>query len=201
MEATHVDGGFRAPVFDAQHTFRAIMDAIAQPGTVQPIEAETVPPAPLSPTTAAVALALCDHDTPVWLDPPLRASGVVANWLGFHTLAPLAHTPAEAHFAIVSEPAKLIALDNFAQGTQEYPDRSATIILQVESLEDGTPLMLKGPGIERDAHLAPTSMPRLFVDQWRQNNARFPRGVDIVLAAPGAVACLPRTTRVSLAEV
>ena len=27
---------------------------------------------------------------------------------------------------------------------------------------------------------------------------RFPRGVDIILAAPGGLACLPRTTRIKM---
>ena len=36
-----------------------------------------------------MALTLCDHDTPVWLDPVLAASEAVAGWLRFHTGAPL----------------------------------------------------------------------------------------------------------------
>ncbi|TIV45042.1 MAG: phosphonate C-P lyase system protein PhnH, partial [Mesorhizobium sp.] len=43
-------------------------------------------------------------------------------------------------------------------------------------------------------------MPRYFVEQWKQNNQRFPRGVDIILAAPSSLACLPRTTRIKTME-
>ena len=43
-------------------------------------------------------------------------------------------------------------------------------------------------------------MPRHFVEQWKQNISRFPRGVDIILAAPDGVACLPRTTRIKTME-
>ncbi|TIM75045.1 MAG: phosphonate C-P lyase system protein PhnH, partial [Mesorhizobium sp.] len=32
------------------------------------------------------------------------------------------------------------------------------------------------------------------------NNQRFPRGVDIILATPEGVACLPRTTRIKTME-
>lgn len=200
MQASHIEGGFATPVLDAQATFRAVMAAMAEPGTARPLEAQARPPAPLSPTAAAIALTLCDHDTPVWLDPALRAAEAVVAWLGFHCGAPLAHTPAEAHFALVADPATLIALDNFAQGTQDYPDRSTTLIMQVDSLDAGTPLTLEGPGIETVAHLAPAPLPRHFAEQWRQNNARFPRGVDVILAAPRAVACLPRTTRIQAQE-
>lgn len=192
----HIAGGFANPVFDAQAIFRAVMDAMARPGTVQPAKAETQPPRPLSPVAAAVALALCDNDTPLWLDPSLKQAPAVASWLGFHTGAPLADTPADAHFAVVADPASLIALENFAQGTQEYPDRSTTLILQVASLSAGDLLMLEGPGIDGSTSFAPSPLPRHFVEQWKQNRARFPRGVDLLLAAPEGIACLPRTTRI-----
>ena len=194
-----IDGGFSAPVFNAQTVFRAVMDAMARPGTVQQLAELAQPPAPLAATVGAVALTLCDHDTPLWLDAGLQVSAA-KSWLAFHTGAPSAATPADAHFALVANPANLISLENFAQGTQEYPDRSTTLILQVDSLTQGTPLRLEGPGIETSATIAPTSLPRHFVEQWKQNGARFPRGVDLILAAPDGVACLPRTTRIKTTE-
>jgi alpha-D-ribose 1-methylphosphonate 5-triphosphate synthase subunit PhnH len=200
METQAIEGGYANPVFDAQTMFRAVMDAMACPGTIQPCGELTAPPAPLSPVAAAVALSLCDADTPVWLDPAVQASPAAKHWLGFHTGAPMAFTPADAHFAIVSDPAELIALENFSQGTQEYPDRSTTLILQVPSLSSGEMLHLEGPGIETSVAFAPVSLPRHFVEQWKQNRARFPRGVDVILAAPEGVACLPRTTRIKTTE-
>jgi alpha-D-ribose 1-methylphosphonate 5-triphosphate synthase subunit PhnH len=194
-----IDGGFAEPVFNAQTVFRAIMDAMARPGTVQALPALAHPPAPLSATAGAVALALCDNDTPVWLDPSLQTASVKA-WLGFHSGAPLANTPADAHFALVAKPAEMAALDGFAQGTQEYPDRSTTLVLLVDDLASGPALLLEGPGIEKTSMIAPPGMPRHFVEQWKQNNQRFPRGVDIILAAPGSLACLPRTTRIKSME-
>ncbi|QDZ02211.1 phosphonate C-P lyase system protein PhnH [Nitratireductor mangrovi] len=197
LSSRSIDGGFVEPVIAAQGVFRAVMDAMARPGTSGELPPLARPPAPLSPEAGAVALTLCDHDTPVWLDPPLSASEEVRAWLGFHTGAPLAFTPAEAHFALVSRPGELIALENFAQGSQEYPDRSATLILQTETLTGGEELVLTGPGIETSTTLAPQPLPRHFATQWRQNNSRFPRGIDLVLVAPGALACLPRTTRIA----
>jgi len=195
-----IDGGFAEPVFDAQAVFRAIMDAMARPGTVQELPQLARPPAPLSATAGAVALALCDNDTPVWLDPPLQAEAPVKAWLGFHTGAPLANTPADANFALIANPKEMAALDGFSQGTQEYPDRSTTLILLTSDLGSGPTLLLEGPGIEKTVMIAPTGMPRHFVEQWKQNNRRFPRGADIILAAPGSLACLPRTTRIKSME-
>jgi alpha-D-ribose 1-methylphosphonate 5-triphosphate synthase subunit PhnH len=195
-----IDGGFAEPVFNAQAVFRAIMDAMARPGTVQELPQLARPPAPLSATAGAVALALCDNDTPVWLDHALQAEASVKAWLGFHTGAPLANTPADAHFAFIANPKEMAAIDGFSQGTQEYPDRSTTLILLTSDLGSGPTLLLEGPGIEKTAMIAPTGMPRHFVEQWKQNNQRFPRGVDIILAAPGSLACLPRTTRIKSME-
>jgi alpha-D-ribose 1-methylphosphonate 5-triphosphate synthase subunit PhnH len=195
-----IEGGFSDPVFNAQAVFRAVMDAMARPGTAQTQPRLARPPAPLSATAGAVALALCDNDTPLWLDSPLQAQAPVKAWLGFNTGAPLANTPADAHFALIANPKEMAALDGFAQGTQEYPDRSTTLILLVDDLASGPSLLLEGPGIEKTSMIAPPGMPRHFVEQWKQNNQRFPRGVDIILAAPGALACLPRTTRIKTME-
>ena len=189
-------GGFADPVMEAQATFRALMDAMARPGTICRLSTVVSPPAPLPPVAAAVALALCDHDTPLWLDPPLAASEAVRTWLAFHCGAPLTEAPGEALFALAAEPARLPELALFGQGTQDYPDRSTTLILAVATLEDGPALQLKGPGIERRARLAAAPLPPRFSAGWAANGERFPRGVDLVLAAPGAVACLPRTTRI-----
>jgi alpha-D-ribose 1-methylphosphonate 5-triphosphate synthase subunit PhnH len=195
-----IEGGFADPVFNAQTVFRAVMDAMARPGSVLPLPALARPPAPLWATAGAIALALCDNDTPLWLDPALQASVAVKSWLGFHAGTPSANTPADAHFALIASPAGMMALDGFSQGTQDYPDRSTTLILQISDLTSGTPLLLEGPGIETSATFAPARMPRHFVEQWKQNNQRFPRGVDIILATPDGVACLPRTTRIKTME-
>jgi alpha-D-ribose 1-methylphosphonate 5-triphosphate synthase subunit PhnH len=196
-----IDGGFADPVFDAQSVFRAVMDAMARPGAVMPVRAVARPPAPLTAIAAAVALTLCDHDTPLWLDAPLAGSSAVRAWLGFHTGAPLVDAQADAAFALVAEPLGLASLGEFAQGTQEYPDRSTTLILQVEALTgqrqpEPTMLLLEGPGIQTSAILAVSPLARDFISQWQENRARFPRGVDLILAVPGAVACLPRTVKI-----
>ncbi|SMH52816.1 phosphonate C-P lyase system protein PhnH [Mesorhizobium australicum] len=191
-----IQGGFRAPVFDAQSVFRAVMDAMARPGSRRSVTALTLPPAPMSPLAGAVALALCDHDTPVWLDRQLLSVDV-RNWLGFHSGAPVTSIATEAHFAFAAAPDELVALESFAQGSQDYPDRSTTIVLQVESFDSGPPLVLTGPGIRTTATVAPSPMPRHFSAQWRQNGARFPRGVDLILVSGGEIVCLPRTTRIA----
>lgn len=190
----NLDGGFAAPVFDAQATFRLVMDAMARPARSMAATPLANPPAGLAPLAGAMACALTDADTPVWLDPVLRSDALDA-WIAFHTGAPRAEAPVDAMFALVGDPRSMPPLDRFSQGSQDYPDRSATLLLQVTSLEGGVPLTFGGPGIRGRETIAPQGLPADFAAQWRANSARFPRGVDLILVADGEIAGLPRSAR------
>lgn len=191
--------GFSDKVLSAQSAFRSMLDAMARPGHVPAIEVDLEPPAGLSPALAALALTLLDHETPVWRDAMLNTEAV-ARWLRFHTGAPLTGDPAQAAFALIGDPARLDDFSQFALGTGDYPDRSTTLILQVESLDAGASLVLRGPGIKGEASLAPDPLPSDFVALCEANRALFPRGVDLVFCAGDKIAALPRTTRVSRKE-
>jgi alpha-D-ribose 1-methylphosphonate 5-triphosphate synthase subunit PhnH len=192
---TTIEGGFADRVLGAQSVFRATMEALARPGTVQSIASDAAPPAPLTPELGAIALTLCDHDSPVWLDPALSANEAVRAWIAFHCGAPITADPAAAQFALVSDERLAPRLEAFGQGTDEYPDRSTTIVLAAGA--DDRALTLKGPGIKDQ--LA-TSLPLPggdFLAQWAENRQRFPRGIDLLLVRDGRLVGLPRTTRIS----
>lgn len=192
---TTIEGGFADLVLGAQSVFHAVMDALARPGTIQSIASDAAPPAPLTPELGAVALTLCDHDTLLWLDPALATNEAVVAWLAFHCGAPLTSDIGHAAFALVSDVALLPAIDSFGQGTDEYPDRSTTVVLAVGSAV--RPVTLKGPGI-KDQLTTQLPLPGGdFLDQWAENRTRFPRGVDLLLVRDGTVVGLPRTARVS----
>ncbi|MFC6789830.1 phosphonate C-P lyase system protein PhnH [Methylobacterium komagatae] len=186
--------GFTDPVHEAQGIFRAVLDALARPGTIQSIAAELDPPAPLTPELAAVALALTDGDTPVWFDPALAAAPDVAAYLRFHTGAPLTDDPARAAFALVREAGRCPPLAEFAQGTPAYPDTSTTLVLAFDAIEAGPGLRLAGPGIRGTADLAISPLPPSWPQDLRANHDGFPLGVDLILTAPGRLAGLPRST-------
>lgn len=189
------EGGFADPVRGAQSVFRAVMDAMARPGSIHEVADLCTPPAPLTASAAAIISTLADAETPVWLDPPLAHSEAVRDWIVFHTGAAVTTHQDEAGFALVAAPQGLAALNGFSLGTQEYPDRSTTLILQVSDMAAGETLVLEGPGVKVTTSIAPAPMPPHFAAQWRDNRAGFPRGVDLILAGPGCVAALPRTTR------
>lgn len=184
--------GFTDPVFDAQRTFRALMDAMARPGLCLPLAGVRTAPRPLTPVAAAVALTLFDGDTPVWLDKPFDGAEAARRWLAFHTGAPIARHMSEAAYVLVADPAHMPALSAIPAGSDEYPDRAATLILQVHLLSRTGPL-LHGPGIAETAQLGFDPMPASFWQEVQRNRASFPRGVDLILAAPNTLAALPRS--------
>ena len=193
-------GAFAEPVFAAQSVFRTVMDCMARPGTIGTIAATARPPQPLGAAAGAIALTLCDHDTPVWLTPQL-AKSKLPGWLSFHAGAAVTAEKQDARFAFVEKGAVVPGFGLFAQGTQEYPDRSATLVIEIESLEGGRPLVLTGPGIKSVTDVAPLGLPDSFLRLWTENRALFPRGVDIVLTAGKRFLCLPRTTKITATEI
>ncbi len=193
-------GGFAEPVFEAQSVFKMLMDGMARPGTIQTVAAEVTAPAPLGIAAGAIGLTLCDHDTPVWLSAGL-AKSAIPEWLGFHTSAPLTAEKAEARFAFVEAGTMISTFGLFAAGTQEYPDRSTTVVIELADLEGGRGLALMGPGIQSVTEIAPVGLPETFLRLWTENRALFPRGIDIVLTAGKRFLCLPRTTKITATEI
>ncbi|MBR1091685.1 phosphonate C-P lyase system protein PhnH [Bradyrhizobium manausense] len=189
--------GFVDKVLSAQSTFRSVMDAMARPGAVQRIVPMAGTAGPMMRGMAAIALTLFDHDTPLWLDPRMAESTDVLKWLKFHTGAPVIQDSSIAAFALISDGVLLPDLQRFALGTNEYPDRSTTVIVQVESLDSGPSFELRGPGIDGVATLQASVKPFDLFELLRINETLFPRGIDVVLVADDAVVAIPRTTRVT----
>ncbi|AXS39159.1 phosphonate C-P lyase system protein PhnH [Breoghania sp. L-A4] len=193
-------GGFSAPVFDSQATFRAVLDALARPGMIVPLAARTHPPKPLPPLAADILCALADQDTPVLFSAAPGGSTVVADWLRFQTGAPVTNDAGAASFAVAADLKHLPALSQFPQGTPEYPDRSTTIIVPLSSLTGGDPVTLSGPGIKGTRTFAPKGLSAGFWEQAAANHAQYPRGVDLIFVSAIAIAALPRSTTIGKGE-
>ncbi|SPF77428.1 phosphonate C-P lyase system protein PhnH [Pseudoprimorskyibacter insulae] len=180
--------GFDMPAYDSANAFRAAMSAIARPGTIQTI-APIAADLPFSQAAAVLLLTLCDHETSLFLAPDLDTPEA-RHWIAFHCGAPLA-TKADAMFALGSWDA-LAPLDDYAQGTPEYPDRSATLIVEMPEITQAGP-RLTGPGIQTEAYLALPDTASLMA-----NHAKFPRGVDLFLTSGCQIAALPRSTKIEV---
>jgi alpha-D-ribose 1-methylphosphonate 5-triphosphate synthase subunit PhnH len=184
--------GFNDPSADSQAMFRALLRAMSRPGVRLECPAACAAPEPLNTATAAAALCLLDHETSVWLDGAFSLDAVT-SFLHFHVGARLKTTPGDAAFGLVGEPATMPPLDKFLSGSSEYPERSATLIIQVPSLDQGDPVEIVGPGIETSATICPAGLPDWFWDAWSGNHKRFPLGVDVLFSHGRSFIALPRT--------
>ncbi len=186
MDAQALEGGFTDVPIEAARAFRQIMTVMARPGEIADVAGAT-PPAPLSPAAGALILSLCDADTGVYLAPG-HDTPPVRQWITFHTSAPLVDA-GEAQFAVGAWDA--LSHLSFPIGTPEYPDRSATLIVEMPALEQSG-CTLSGPGIkETSVFLLPE------VEAFQQNATLFPLGLDFFFTAGSQIAALPRTTKVT----
>lgn len=186
MQSQTLEGGFHDPALQSAGAFRAVMEAMARPATINRLEGAT-PPAPVSQAAGCAILTLCDTDTPIYLAGAFDSDEVRA-WISFHTGAPFVASDCCA-FAL-GRWEDLLPLHSFPVGTPQYPDRSATLIVEMETLSNQG-YSLRGPGIRDMAHL---SLPDSAAFQ--TNHAQFPLGLDFLFTCDRQIAALPRSTEV-----
>jgi alpha-D-ribose 1-methylphosphonate 5-triphosphate synthase subunit PhnH len=136
-----------------------------------------------------VLLTLADHETPLSLD---DAAAPSRAWIAFHTGAPIV----SAETAMFALAFSLPDLDGLANGSDELPEASATVILQVKSLTAGRRFVLAGPGLREPGIVTVDGLPRDFVTIWQQNHKLYPRGIDLILCCGDQLAALPRSVSI-----
>lgn len=191
--------GFSDPVFQSQAAFRALLDALAEPGALRRVDGGIVPPEGLEAATATALLTLADYETSVWLPRALR-DGPAGQWLRFHCGAALVEDPAKAAFAVIDGAAPEPALSAFNPGNDQFPDRSATLFVQCAALAGGDMVTLSGPGIPGAREVAPQGLRAGFWTEVQENGELYPLGVDLVLCHGDSLLGLPRSTRIEEAR-
>ncbi len=191
--------GFDDPVTGSQALFRLALQALSLPGRVLDVpRLSTLPPLGHG-AAAQLLLALLDSDCTLWLSDSLRGSPAEA-WLRFHTGCRCVGDASQARFLWLAAGDRWPSLDALNAGTDEYPDQSATCVMEVASLQalDAPEnAVLEGPGIPTQQPLQARGLPPDFAAQWQANHAAFPRGVDVFLATTHQLLGLPRSTRLT----
>lgn len=195
--------GFERPVFAAQSTFRALLDAFARPGTVQEVPDVLDTPHGLDGAMAAIALTVLDRDVSIWVAPSLRTQSV-ESFMRFHTGTEQVRNPRDASFAFIGSGDAIPDLGSFAVGSDDAPERSTTVYVSVTSLDGAKTWSARGPGIDGTIRIGvrrandPT-FAASFLAQWALNHQRFPAGVDVAFTNGRALCGLPRTTHITAA--
>lgn len=192
--------GFADPARDSQGVFRAVLSALSHPGRAVPLACTAGVPEGVGREAACVLLALLDAETTLWLSPRLQTSPVGA-WLRFHTGCVLVASPQQAQFAWVDPADPLPALDALNLGTDAHPETATTLLLDGPAAPTAPGgWLLSGPGLREPQPLSlADSGPgrsQSLMNLHQAAAALFPRGLDVLLTAPGEVRGLPRTTTV-----
>jgi alpha-D-ribose 1-methylphosphonate 5-triphosphate synthase subunit PhnH len=181
-----LEGGFTEGPVQSARAFREILEAMARPGTIRRVQGAR-PPEPLSIAAGTALLVLTDPTTRLHLAGRADCASV-RDWVAFHIGAPL--TRAEYADFAVGTWEDLQPVSRFRIGQPDYPDRSATLIVECDRLTNHGP-SLTGPGIETATWL---NLPETAA--FRANRALFPLGFDTIFTAGDRIAGLPRSTRV-----
>ncbi|BCS89871.1 phosphonate C-P lyase system protein PhnH [Pseudodesulfovibrio sediminis] len=184
------------PAHNNQRIFRAILLTMSRPGTVTVIGNWPNPPQGLHPAAAAVCLALVDMDTPLWVGP--KAPVDIQTFLRFHCGCFIPRKPENGAFGLILDGTRLPDFESFNPGDIEYPDRSATLIIQVDSINVGRGITLSGPGINGNTRLSVDGLHTDFWQAMQDNHRRFPLGFDVILTTKTEIVSLPRTVQVEL---
>lgn len=188
MNQATLTGGFDSPPQQSARAFRAVLEAMARPGTIHSVEG-ALPPRPLSAAAGVALLTLADSTTSLHLAGAADCADV-RDWVAFHIGAPLVRAEA-AEFAVGTWEA-LNPVTRFRIGQPDYPDRSATLIVEVDRLTNHG-ATLTGPGIATATWL---SLPETAA--FAANAAQFPLGFDCLFTFGNRIAGLPRSTRVEV---
>jgi alpha-D-ribose 1-methylphosphonate 5-triphosphate synthase subunit PhnH len=184
----------------SQLVFRAVMDALARPGTVHRLPGDAAAPPALLPV-----LALADLETPACV---LADTDEWADVVRAMTSAPAARL-ARARLVAALRPVTSDELARLRTGTSAAPEDGALACLSVAGLTaladgdgpdgdsalDRRRLRLSGPGIPGTRDLLVAGLPPGFAAVRRDLTRGFPAGADLLLITPeGDLAGLPRTT-------
>jgi alpha-D-ribose 1-methylphosphonate 5-triphosphate synthase subunit PhnH len=179
-------------VRDASLVFRVLLEAMAHPARVCHLETELQPIGNVHAATLATLLTLVDADTPVCLVG--SAGSELPNYLRFHCGCPIAYDAKDAQFGLITDQALVSRAFDFASGSDEYPETSATVIVQVKSLYAGPSQTISGPGVKSTATLAP-AVDDGFWEAWHANTQLYPCGIDVIFTCESQIVALPRSSR------
>lgn len=191
-------------VHDIQAAYRKTVNAISRPGLICNIKDQAdkvdVEIGCLNPT---VVLAFMLLDTEVTFKVISKSEAGVTQFMSL-TYAKATETE-RADFVFILKDASAEDVERALRATYPGnlvdPHKSATIIIEVDSLTTEKDMILTGPGVEKENYI---KIKTAF--NWEElraeKNFEYPLGVDFIfIDSEGNLMCLPRTTRIIKQEI
>jgi alpha-D-ribose 1-methylphosphonate 5-triphosphate synthase subunit PhnH len=180
-----------------QRAFRALLDAMARPGTVHALPAARAADGAWG-SALVVLQCLLDHEVTFAVEADDRSvHEQILRRTGARSAA-----VAAADYVLADAAHALDVIELASEGYFEEPERSATVVVRVEAIGTGAlRAVLSGPGIETVQPLAIAGLDAAALRALIDRNAVYPTGIDAIIVDPqGRVACLPRSTRIELED-
>jgi alpha-D-ribose 1-methylphosphonate 5-triphosphate synthase subunit PhnH len=178
------------PSWGSQHTFRAIFEAMENPGQLITVRHNPYAPEVFNSAAAATWLTLLENDTCLWTDIDWKNPAI--DWLQIGCGSSIVTEPCMANFAIVTQPATMPPLDSFRVGRHEYLEKATTMLIQVDDILPTTDNTYSTIAVNKTDRLVLKGVPDPFWYQWRQLSRRYPLGIDIIFTCDDVLMALPK---------
>ncbi|MFE5323116.1 phosphonate C-P lyase system protein PhnH [Paenibacillus sp. NPDC056579] len=207
------------PVHDTQAIYRALLNAVSRPGTVERLEASIARlqlPLGICPAAAGIASALLDGEVRfAMLMEDQEAFTAYVRRMLFSKEAAAAEADYLFADGIMPEAEIREVMGSVKRGTLVAPDDSTTLFIRVDRIESGDELqlqasggqeqnvclLLSGPGIRTKQACIIHGLSREWLIARGTINSEYPMGVDVFLfTETGDCMALSRTTKVKEAE-
>lgn len=168
--------------------FRSLVNATSYPGrTFQTNKIDK--PGILSNAAATILITLCDNESNVYLSKEYDTDEV-RDWLIFNTSASISNKQ-NADF-VIGPWESLLPLNEFKIGVPEYPERSATLIIEGSKYKK-VKCNINGPGIKNKLDIDLPN-PELLIE----NNNLYPLGLDFYFTMDLEILSIPRSTKINI---
>lgn len=194
-------------VFHSQSHFRSVLDSMARPGKLNPVELIDINPVEgLRKSTACIAFALINRDVSFQV---LGFTGNVIDYIKANRNTELAPTE-EADFIITDGYPLPETVEAAKEGILTYPETSASILAQIPGvsdteINDSLKITLSGPGIATEKVVYFCGGKPEFFEALSFKNSEFPLGVDMIFTTYTAgnpvdekILCIPRSSRIKI---
>ena len=204
-DLSDIPAGFGNEHQSSQQIFRSALKALSYPGRLVDVHHDACTPEGTNTVIAGMLLALLDSETSLWCSNSNHMY-LATEWLKFHTDCVVFETPGQADFLWIDHIQDLPNLENLKRGTDQYPDRSATCIINVPNLSEKSSsfYQLRGPGIESQKNFTLNGWlekdHHIFLEFWNKNTKYFPCGVDVYMSDGFHLLGLPRTTQLKYVQ-
>lgn len=188
-----------------QQTFRTALSVLSNPGRTERLATASRSDAPAvngNRFTGPLLMALLDHEVSFSVEPGPDA-GAFAAYILKRTRCPIVSADRAAF--VVADHSTLdqqLPLE-LHTGSFDYPDDSATLIVQVPTLDQNVAadltIVVEGPGVPGRRVVKLTGVGGEFFAARDRANAHYPIGIDLLfIDQEGRIIGLPRTSQVTV---